>query len=127
MEAKLLSQEEINKMINEIKESDDEELKEFLEEEYVFKLKPVWQFQSVEFEVKGTKKDIPAIMDLYSTVLAKLMEIAPEQNKQVQPAVKMPSDAQKELMRKFGIPFTAQTTAKEAQELIKESVEKANR
>lgn len=98
------------------------------EKVYDFKLKPVWQFQSVEVVVSGTKDDIPAIMDLYSDILSKLMVIAPEQSKAVnQPTVKLASDKQKEIMRKFGIEFTAQTTAAEAQALIQQSVEKANK
>lgn len=94
----------------------------------ILKCKPVWAFQSVEYEVEvdpNNPKEIAEAFDFYSTVLNKLMEIAPEQSKQVAQPVKMPSDAQKELMRKFGIPFTAQTTAKEAQELIQKSVDKA--
>ena len=100
------------------------------EEELIFKIKPVWQFQSVEVEVKAKKSQVSKVMDLYSDILAKLMLIAPEQPKQVyeaKPAVKLASDKQKELMRKFEIPFTANTTAAEAQKLIQDSVEKASK
>ena len=97
-----------------------------IEEVYDFKLKPVWQFQSVEVVVSGTKKDISKIMDLYSEILAKLMLIAPEQNKVVsQPAIKLATDKQKEIMLKHGIEFTPQTTSAEAQALIQQNMEKS--
>lgn len=99
------------------------------EKVYKFKCKPVWQFQSIEFEVTGSKKDIPEIMDLYSEVLAKLMLIAPEQKKDAPaaPAVPLASEKQKEIMRKFDIPFTNKTTQKEAQGLIQASIDKNNK
>lgn len=98
--------------------------------QYKFKLKPVYQFQSVEFEVYGSKEDIPQIMELYSDVLAELMKITPEQakttpNKTV--SVPLASDKQKEIMRKFGIKFGPLTTQAEAQQLIKESMELAGK
>lgn len=95
-----------------------------------FKIKPVWQFQSIEVEVKATKREIPKVMDLYSDLLAGLMKIAPEQSKQVyedRPKVKLASDKQKEIMRKFDIPFTAETTAAEAQKLIQDNIDKASK
>lgn len=100
------------------------------EEVFTFKIKPVWQFQSVEVEVKATKREIPKVLDLYTDLLAGLMKIAPEQSKQQfddRPKVKLASDKQKELMRKFDIPFTAETTAAEAQKLIQDSIDRANK
>ena len=100
------------------------------EEEYIFKIKPVWLFQSIEVEVKATKKQLPKVMDLYTDILAGLMKIAPEQKREVnevRPTVKLATEAQKMLMRKFDIPFTAETTAAEAQKLIQASVDKANK
>lgn len=94
------------------------------EQKIKYKLKPVWQFQSIEFEVEATKAELPQVMDLYSEVLSKLMEITPEQKKEILPTVKLASDKQKETMRKFDIPFTLKTTAEEAQKLIQESVDK---
>ena len=94
----------------------------------VFKCKPCWQFQSVEFEVEGEREDIPKIMDLYSEVLSKLMLISPEQKKDpTTQAIKLASDKQKEIMRKFDIPFTLQTTAEQAQKLIQESIDKSSK
>lgn len=92
---------------------------------FKFKLKPVYQFQSVEFEVWGTKADIPHVMELYSDVLSELMKITPEQTKNV--PVVLASEKQKEIMRKFGIKFGPLTTQAEAQQLIKESIEAQNK
>ena len=108
-------------IIDEIKEEDPV---------FSFKIKPVWQFQSIEVEVKATKREIPKVMDLYSDLLAGLMKIAPEQSKQQfddRPKVKLASDKQKEIMRKFDIPFTAETTAAEAQKLIQDNIDKASK
>lgn len=92
----------------------------------IFKCKPCWNFQSVEFEYEGEKEDLPKIMDLYSDVLSRLMLISPEQKKDA-PAVKLASDKQKEIMRKFDIPFTIKTTSEEAQKLIQESIDKTTK
>lgn len=100
------------------------------EEVFIFKIKPVWQFQSIEVEVKATKKQISKVMDLYTDLLAGLMKIAPEQKREVnevKPTIKLATEGQKMLMRKFDIPFTAETTSKEAQKLIQDSVDKANK
>lgn len=98
----------------------------------VMKCKPVWLFQSVEFdfEVEG-KQDFPKMFDLYSEVLNGLMRIAPDQKKELNPqttkVVKLASEKQREIMRKFDIPFTLDTTAEEAQKLIEDSVKKASK
>ena len=90
-----------------------------------FKIKPCWQFQSIEVEIEGEKKDIPEIMDLYSDILSRLILITPEQKKEaIQPVVKLASDKQKEIMQKYDIPFTLKTTSEEAQKLIQESLDK---
>lgn len=118
------SYEELQELVDElILEKNHESMEDDLNK-IVFKCKPVWQFQSIEFEVSATKDNIPEVMDLYSEVLSKLMTIAPEQNKQASPAVKLASEKQKEIMKKFGIKFTAQTTSEEAQNLIKKSIAK---
>ena len=95
----------------------------------IVKCKPVWQFQSCEFEFDLTdKKELPEMFDLYSEILNGLMLIAPEQKKEVnQSKPKLASDRQREIMRKFDIPFTLETTAEEAQKLIQESVQKAGK
>ena len=90
-----------------------------------FKIKPCWQFQSVEVELEGEKENIAEIMDLYSDILSRLILITPEQkDKPVQPAIKLASDRQKEIMQKYNIPFTLKTTSEEAQQLIQESLDK---
>ena len=92
-----------------------------------FKCKPCWNFQSVEFEIEiEDKSKLPEVMDLYSDVLSRLMLISPEQ-KNTAPAIKLASDKQKEIMKKFDIPFTLKTTADEAQKLIQESIDKSSK
>ena len=120
---------ELDKLIEEL---EDKPFLPLAEEDEVFNFKiiPVWQFQSIEVEVKATKREIPKVMDLYTDLLAGLMKIAPEQSKQVyedRPKVKLASDKQKEIMRKFDIPFTAETTAAEAQKLIQDNIDKASK
>lgn len=99
---------------------------------FVMKCKPVWQFQSVEFDFEvESKADLPAMFDLYSEVLNGLMNIAPDQKKDLSQStvkvVKLASEKQREIMRKFEIPFTLATTADEAQKLIQESIQKASK
>lgn len=96
----------------------------------ILKCKPVYQFQSIEFDYEITdKRDLPKLFDLYTEVLNGLMLIAPDQKKeltqQTVKVVKLASERQREIMRKFDIPFTLETTSDEAQKLIQESVSKA--
>ena len=96
----------------------------------ILKCKPVYQFQSIEFDYEITdKRDLPKLFDLYTEVLNGLMLIAPDQkkdlNQQTVKVVKLASEKQREIMRKFDIPFTLETTSEEAQKLIQESVTKA--
>lgn len=123
------TEKDLDKLLEELDNLPDLQLAEG-EEVFNFKIKPVWQFQSIEVEVKATKREIPKVMDLYTDLLAGLMKIAPEQSKQVyedRPRVKLASDKQKEIMRKFDIPFTAETTAAEAQKLIQDNIDKASK
>ena len=126
-----MNQTDLDKLIAEM-ESDpnDPANKPEQDEVFNFKIKPVWQFQSIEVEVKATKKQISKVMDLYTDLLAGLMKIAPEQKRElneVRPTVKLATERQKLMMRKFDIPFTAETTAAEAQKLIQDSVDSANK
>lgn len=89
---------------------------------YLFKCKPCYQFQSIEFEVEADKHHIGEVVDLYALVLEELMRITPEQNKVIPNKAVLATEKQKEIMRKFGISYTASTTQAEAQELIKESI-----
>ena len=88
----------------------------------LMKCKPTYQFQSIEFDYTvNNDEDIDKMFAKYTRVLKGLMEIAPIQEKQV---VKEPlaTDKQKDIMDRFGIKYTATTTAKEAQKLIQKSM-----
>lgn len=98
----------------------------------IFKCKPTFQFQSIEFDYNVddnsdvvAEQDIKDMFALYTKVLKGLMEIAPiqDQKQAPRPAEPLATDKQKEIMKRFGIKFTAQTTAKEAQKLIQQSIE----
>ena len=98
---------------------------------YNFKCKPVYNFQSIEFEFIGSKEDIPAMMEVYQEVLKNLMAISPEQPNAKAPIQRAdiikPSPRQYEIMDSFGIPYTDRTTRAEATKLITESIEKKDR
>lgn len=94
------------------------------------KCKPCYNFQSVEFdfEVKSPAEDLPAMFMLYKMVCDGLAEIAPEQpDKSKKPVAELATDGQKQIMKVHGIEFTDKTTKKEAQELIKKSIEEASK
>ena len=91
----------------------------------IFKCKPVWLFQSVEFEwdVKSPK-DLGEMFDMYDRVLKELVRISPEQSKN-QTVSKEPlaTPGQKATMDKFGIVYSPDTTKKQAQALIQASID----
>ena len=93
----------------------------------IFKCKPVWLFQSVEFDVEvKDSEDLKKLFDIYEKVLKELIRIAPEQQKN--PIINREPPAttrQKEIMKSYGIPFTSSTTMSEASKLIEASRQKA--
>ena len=91
----------------------------------VFKCKPCFNFQTIEFEVAAEPKDISKVADLFQSVLSELQRIAPEQEKKVIVREPLATEKQKQLMKTHDIPFTATTTSKEAQELIQKSIDAA--
>lgn len=93
----------------------------------IFKCKPVWLFQSVEFdwEVKSPK-DLDEMFEWYEKILKGLVKIAPEQTKNQTVNREPPATTrQKEIMKSYGIPFTSNTTMSEASNLIKASRDSA--
>lgn len=92
----------------------------------LFKCKPTFLFQSVEFEwdVKSTK-DLDEMFDMYDRVLKGLIRISPEQSKNQTVVSKDPlaTPGQKSTMDKFGIPYGPDTTKKQAQALIQASID----
>lgn len=110
-----------------------EEVVDYLEEQpdpvTVFKCKPTWNFQSIEFEVKGTVNE--AIL-MYSVVLEELKAISPEQR--VMRTARVPSkkrpknpatEKQKEIMDRYGIEYDEYTSKEEARKLIDKSIQES--
>ena len=90
----------------------------------LMKCKPTYQFQSIEFDFSiQSTNDLPKMFDMYNRVLKGLMEIAPVQEKQAQPKEPLATENQKKTMDRFGIAYNANTTRKEAQELIQASID----
>lgn len=98
-------------------------------EPVLVKFKPVYNFQSAEFEML-VDFDNPDSVDrafaTYGQCLNKLKELAPDQPKLVDvPKVELATEKQKENMDKFGIKYTDKTTKEEARNLITKSMKKA--
>jgi len=98
---------------------------------YIFKCKPTYNFQSVEFEFAGSIDDIPDMMAIYDRIVKELILIAPDQSqssfaKKVAPQEEMPTEKMYAIMDRFGIKYTSKTTKKEASELIQKSLDKSN-
>ena len=93
----------------------------------VFKCKPTFQFQSIEFDfICESEKDEDEMIALYDRILKKLIQISPEQDGKRKPSQSEPlaTDGQKDTMKRFNIPFDSTTTRKQAQALIQASIDK---
>ena len=97
-------------------------------EPIVLKMKPVYNYQSVEFDFAiRSADDLDEAFELYEKILDRLIDIAPEQptaNQSRKPAVELMTEKQKEICDKFGIPYKKTTTKAEAQALIADSCNK---
>lgn len=91
----------------------------------IFKCKPVYLFQSVEFDWEVTKpQDLDEMFAMYDRVTKELMKIAPEQTKnQTVAREPLATPGQKATMDKFGIAYDSTTTKKQAQSLIQASID----
>ena len=117
-------------------EPTEEEVKAFWDEveehekKWMFRCKPTFNFQSVEFEFYGGMDDMPEMFAIYKKIVDELMALAPEQPaKQVvsqpkKPAVDMPTPKMYDIMDKYGIKYTSKTTKAEAQQLIADNLKK---
>ena len=94
--------------------------------------KPVYNYQSVEYDVeihKGTEEyDLGYMEGLYTRMLQMLVrvsETAPqkEANKPAAPVEEPASEKQKEILRNFHIDFKPDITKKQAHALIKKSMD----
>lgn len=136
----LFREDEIKRPFNEFNEEDEEDfddLDEDLEFEdviddknIIFHCKPVYNFQSIEFDIEINPDD-PEQMDkmfgLYAAIIKKLQEVAVDQpnQKPVAPKEPLASDKQKQIMDMYGIKYDKNTcTIKQAQELINKSINK---
>ena len=110
-----------------------EEYKDLEAKSMIFKCKPTYNFQSIEFEWEaGTDLDLEAMFNLYDYIVKKLQEIAPEQptntvKKEPKPKKKVIPATEKQLsiMDKFGIDYPEDCSVELAQKLIQESIEKS--
>lgn len=94
----------------------------------LMKFKPVYNFQSVEFEAEiNSPEDLEKAFNSYKICLEKLQQIAPEQPAQPKSAPKeqMASERQKALLVKLGLNEyeVNKMTAKQAYMKIKELTE----
>jgi len=91
-----------------------------------YKLKPCWNFQSIEITIEETDyMELDDVIKLYKDTLNRLIEISPEQSTGKKsssvPQVELATPAQKETMDRYGIPYDNLTTKAEATKKIKES------
>lgn len=92
----------------------------------IMKFKPVYNFQSVEFEMEINGTDLEEAKNLYKAVLDMLQEVAPDQPGPVKPQPKeaMASDKQVATLVKLGIEEkeAKRMTSKQAYLKIKELI-----
>lgn len=114
---------------------------EVKEEKYVFEklaeyriihCKPVYNYQSVEFDWQidmcNPEPDLERMEKVYSLMLEMLVRVsqnAPqkEANKPAAPVEELASEKQKEILRNFHIDFKEPLTKKQAHALIKKSMD----
>lgn len=127
-EFEMLTQEQQNEVLEQVKNA----------RPIIMKCKPCFNFQSIEFEYEvRDNDDMQKMFDNYRFVLDWLIDNSPEveQNnyhkqkvsKNVQKQAKnaddkLATDAQKRIMEEYGISYNCNTTLKQAQEKIKNSI-----
>lgn len=95
-----------------------------------FKCKVAYNYQSVEFSFIGTIEDFENQGALEYARVLNALQIATDSV--ILPTTipvkkeKLASEKQKEIMDKFHIPYTEETTSKQAQALIEDSIKAAN-
>lgn len=101
----------------------------------ILKCKPVYNFQSIEFEYVINEMDFEEeskrMFEIYNLILKGLQQVAPEQPALAKPVApkKEPKKelltlGQKNFLTSLGIPFDDTTTKEEANELIKKATRK---
>ena len=104
------------------------EYKELEAHSMIFKCKPTYNFQSIEFEWEaGSDEDLEPMFKLYDHIVKRLQEIAPEQQpvkfKTTKPKQKMASEAQLDYMDVLGIKHPSNCTLATAQRLLSEHLD----
>ena len=84
------------------------------------KCKPTYNFQTIEFEWDLTEDNYSEMLEWYDRLVQGLRDVAPEQpdNKKAAPKVPLATSKQKALLKKLGIEYDDDLTAKEATKLI---------
>ena len=120
--------EEMEEMFEEQQEAEEIDYDEEVEDNSILMhCKPVYNFQSIEFDLSvnvNDPEDLERMAGIYSAVLGKLQQIAPLQPNNNVPQEPLASEKQKQVMDRFGIKYTATTTAKQAQKLINDNMMK---
>lgn len=105
-----------------------------LEKVYSFKLKPVYNFQSVEIEFIGSKEEfLNDGLEMYEEILRGLQVVTdsviePPKNQNAKanvPKVPLATTRQREIMDRYDIKYSKNTTQEEARKLITESIERS--
>lgn len=98
---------------------------------FILKLKPCYNFQSIEFEIvidDMSEAEIKKLKNTYKKVLGALKEatdeIIPVTSNPNNPDP--PTEAQIKLLNKFGCKWTKSTTKAQARELINAAIERAD-
>ena len=95
----------------------------------VCKCKPTYNYRSIEFEYVLTPENRGDMYRLYKDFLFFLQATAPEQDtkgrapKKSKVKEKLATEKQREVMKKYFIPFDDETTLKEAQEKIQQALD----
>ena len=99
-------------------------------EPLILKCKPCHNFQTIEFEWEVfEEQDVIDMFAFYSSILQGLMKMCPVESKnvekkQTEPKEEPASQKQIEVMDKFHIKYPKDVTKKQAQELIKNNMNK---
>lgn len=125
-----------NKSINEIQEIDITEFEDQSHQiKYEIVMKPVVNFSSIEMKCTVSTQDLQYALRDFKMVLAELQDACSNdvptkksfEGTKPQPSkVKLATDKQKEIMKRFQIKFTDSTTQEEANKLINKSIKEAN-
>jgi len=93
---------------------------------FIFHCKPVFNFQSVEFDFEGDEDDIPEMMRIYAKVMKELSKIAIAQpGQKFTVSEDAPTEKQIEILKRFNIKYNPDTiTKKQAQQLINDNLNK---